>query len=261
MIERWLDLPTAGVFAVLTLLYAATAAAIVWLTYGLPLGPRVRKLDGVVAPYFGSTALLLALLTGFLFGDIADRNRQAARAVQAEVAELRNVFTLSVAAASDMRDIRAAWARYVNAVVRDEWRAMADGGSAASAAAAYDELLREVSDLKIATQSGAPVQSALLAATVRVGTARSERLALANDSTNELKWEVVLILGVMTQIAIGLVHLQRRNAQIAALAVFSVSVVIALGLIGMQEYPFAGSVQIHPTAFQDLLKEFPAKGQ
>jgi Protein of unknown function (DUF4239) len=261
VIEAWLDLPVAGVFAVLTLLYAATAVLIAWLSYGPPLWPRVRKLDGVVAPFFGAVGILFALLTGFLAGDIADRNRQASRVVQAEVAELRNVHTLSVASASDMRDIRAAWTRYVSGVVRDEWPAMTDGASSAAVGTAYEDLLREVSDPKIATQSGAPVQSALLAATVRVGTARSERLALASDSTSALKWEIVLILGVMTQISIGLVHLQRRNAQFAALAVFSVAAVIALGLLGLQEYPFAGNVQIHPTAFQDLLKEHPANGQ
>jgi hypothetical protein len=260
VIEAWLDLPTAGIFAVLTALYAVTAAAIVWFTYGPPLGPRVRKLEGVVAPFFGSVGILFALQTGFLASDIADRNRQASRTVQAEVAELRNVYTLSVASASDMRDIRAAWGRYVNAVLRDEWPAMTDGVSAPSAGAAHDDLLREVSDPKIATQSGTPVQTALLTATVRVGTARSERLALASDTTSALKWEIVLVLGVMTQIAIGLVHLQRRNAQMAALAVFSVAVVIALGLIGLQEYPFAGDVQIHPTVFQDLLKEHPVNG-
>jgi hypothetical protein len=261
VIEAWLDMPTAGVFAVLAALYAVTAAAIVLFTYGPPLGPRVRKLDGVVAPFFGSVGVLFALLTGFLASDIADRNRQAQRTVQAEVAELRNVYTLSVASASDMRDIRAAWGRYVNAVLRDEWPALKDGASAPSAGAAYDDLLHEVSDPKIATLSGAPVQTALLNATVRVGTARSERLALAADMTSALKWEVVLALGVMTQIAIGLVHLQRRNAQIAALAVFSVAVVIALGLIGLQEYPFAGDVQIHPTALEELLKEHPVNGQ
>jgi hypothetical protein len=261
VIEAWLYLPTAGIFAVLTAIYAVTAAAIVWLSYGPPLGPRVRKLDGVVAPFFGSVGILFALLTGFLASDIADRNRQASRSVQAEVAELRNVYTLSIASTSDMRDIRAAWGRYVNAVLHDEWPAMAEGASAPSAGAAYDDLLRDVSDPKIAMQSGAPVQTALLTATVRVGTARSERLALASDSTSALKWEIVLILGVMTQIAIGVVQLQRRNAQIAALAVFSVAVVIALGLIGLQEYPFAGDVQIHPAAFQDLLKEHPVNGQ
>jgi hypothetical protein len=261
VIEAWLNLPAAGIFAVLTALYTVTGAVIVWLTFGPPLGPRVRKLDGVVAPFFGSVGILFALLTGFLAGDIADRNRQASRTVQAEIAELRNVYTLSIASASDMREIRAAWGHYLNAVLRDEWPAMTDGASAPSAGAAYDDLLREVSDPKIAARSGAPVQTALLTATVRVGTARSERLALASDTTSALKWEIVLVLGVMTQIAIGLVHLQRRNAQIAALAVFSIAVVIALGLLGLQEYPFAGDVQIHPAAFEDLFKEHPVNGQ
>jgi len=89
---------------------------------------------------------------------------------------------------------------------------------------------------------------------VRVGTARSERLALAADNTSELKWSIVLILGIMTQIAIGVVHLQKRNAQIAALAIFSVSVVIALGLIALQEHPFAGEVRISAWPLQELLK-------
>lgn len=260
MIETWLDLPAVGVFAVLTVLYASTAVVIVWLSFGPPFGPRLRKIDGVVAPFFGAVAILFALLTGFLASDIADRNRQAARSVQAEIAELRNVYTLSVASASDMREVRSAWGRYVTAILREEWPAMANGFPAAAAAAAYDDLLHEVSNPTIAKESGAPVQSALLTATVRAGTARSERLALASDSTSALKWEVVLLLGVMTQIGVGVVHLQRRNAQIAALAVFSLAAVIALGLIGLQEYPFAGDFRIQPAAFQELLAEHPPNG-
>ncbi len=219
MIEAWLDLPAFGVFLVLTVLYAATATAIAWVAFGSRLGARVRRLDGVVAPYFGAVSILFALLTGFLTNDIADRNRQAARAVQAEAAELRNVFTLSVASASDMSVIRAAWASYLKAVLADEWPAMDRGEQATSASAAYDALLREVSDPKIATESGAAVHSALLTAAVRVGTARSERLAIASDRTNDIKWAVVLLLVIMTQMAIGLVHLQKRNAHFAALTV------------------------------------------
>ena len=45
MIEAWLNLPAAGIFAVLTALYTVTGAVIVWLTFGPPLGPRVRKLE------------------------------------------------------------------------------------------------------------------------------------------------------------------------------------------------------------------------
>lgn len=254
MIESWLDLPARGVFAALIALYGATGIIIAWAAFGWPLSRRVRHLEGVVAPFFGSVGILFALLTGFLASDIADRNRLAARAVQAETSELRNVFTLSVAASSDMRDIRGAWGEYVKAVVNDEWPAMEHSEEAASANAAYDALLREVSDPKIATEAGAAVHAALLNAAVRVGTARSDRLALASDRTSNLKWDIVLLLGIMTQVAIGLVHLHKRNALMAALTVFSVAAVIALGLIGLQERPFAGDVRIAPAALQELTK-------
>jgi len=132
---------------------------------------------------------------------------------------------------------------------------ISEGGSAPSAAVAYDALLRAVSQPKVATEAGAAVHSALLNAAVRVGTARSERLALASDNTSELKWAMVLMLGIMTQIAIGLVHLVKRNAHIAALSVFSVAAVLTLGLIALQEHPFAGDVRLSAAPLQELLKK------
>jgi hypothetical protein len=60
---------------------------------------------------------------------------------------------------------------------------------------AYDVLLCEVSDPKIAHEAGAAVHAALLNAPVRVGTARSDRLALASDRTNDVKW-ILVLLGV-----------------------------------------------------------------
>lgn len=260
MIEAWLDLPAIGVFAVLTVVYAGFAAAIVWLAFGRVAGPCLQRFEGVVAPFLGAVAILFALLTGFLAGDIGDRNRQASRAVQAEVSELRNVFTLSVAAATDMAAIRAAWTAYVKADIADDWPAMEFGRGAASVDSAYEELLREVSDPKIAAEAGTPVQAALLTAAVRIGTARSDRVALASDRTTDIKWAMVLILGAMTQIGIGVVHPQRRNAQIAALAVFSVAMVIALGLIGLQERPFAGDVRIGAAPLQELLRQHATNG-
>ena len=254
MIEIWLDLPAAGVFAALTVLYAACAAAIVWGTFGRPFGPCVQRMDGIVAPFFGAVGILFALMAGFLASDIADRNRQAVRTVQAETAELRNVFTLSVTSKPDMRGIRAAWTDYVKAVSGEEWQVMTHGHGAPAAAAAYDAMLREVSDPGIVTEAGVAVHTALVNAAIHIGTARSERLALASDGTSEIKWSVVLILGVMTQISIGIVHLAKRNAQIGALTVFSIATVITLGLIALQENPFTGDVRLAPTPLLELLK-------
>lgn len=254
MIEAWIDLPAFGVFAVLTALFGMTATLLVWVAFGRPFDASIRRFDGVVAPFFGSVAILFALMAGFLASDIADRNRQAARAVQTEAAELRNVFTLSVASKTDMASIRADWAAYIKAVARDEWPAMTNGDSAPSVDKAFDALLRELSEPSIAREAGTAVNVALINAAVRVSSARSERLSLASDSTSELKWSIVLILGVMTQVAIGVVHLTKRNAQVAALAVFSVAAVIALGLIALQEHPFAGAVRLGPEPLTELLK-------
>jgi hypothetical protein len=254
MIEFWLDLPAVTLFAVLALAYAATGAALAWMSFGALLGPSIRKFDGVVAPFFGPVSLLFALLTGFLANDIADRNRQATRTVQAEAGELRNVYMLSLASPSDMRSIRIALAAYVKALVDEEWPAMADDQAAPSASLAYDALLRELSESKIAPAAGTGAHTALLNAAVRAGIARSDRLALAVDRTNGVKWVMVLLLGGMTQLSIAVVHLQKRNAQAAALAIFSVAAVIALGMIALQERPFAGGVRIGPGPLAEILK-------
>jgi hypothetical protein len=254
MIEAWLDLPSAALFAALAALYSATAAACVWLSCGAAVGPRLRRLDGVVAPFPAAIGVLFALLTGFLASDISDRNRQATRAVQVEASELRSVYTLSVASVSDMQGVRTALAAYLKTLIEDEWPAMAEDRQAGSAAAAYDALLRAVSDPKNAREAGAAVHAALLNATVRAGTARSDRLALAVDRTNNIKWALVLILGVMTQVSLVLVHLTRRPAQIAALAVFSVAATITLGLIALQERPFSGDVSVPPGPLHELTK-------
>ncbi|HEV7820421.1 MAG TPA: DUF4239 domain-containing protein [Burkholderiales bacterium] len=244
MIRAWLDLSTPGMFAALAALYFGIALLLTLAVFCSPLTRPLQSLTGVVAPFFGSVAVLFALLTGFLANDVSDRHRQAVKAMQSEAGELHNLYTLSVAAASDMNTIRDKWRAYVSSVVSREWPAMADGKLSPSTYAAYDDLLKEVSNPAIAKESGQAVHTALLNAAVRVGTARSDRLALSSDATNDLKWVVVIVLGVFTQIAIALVHLEKPRAFVAALVVFSSAVIVALGIIALQEYPFYGPLQI-----------------
>lgn len=253
MIRAWLDLPSFGIFATLTLLYFGTALALAAVTFCSPLTGPIKSLSGVVAPFFSSVAILFGLLTGFLANDIGDRNRQAVRAVQTEVGELRNIYTLSVASASDMSAIRVALKAYVNSTIHDEWPSIVHGETSPRTEAAYDSLLREISDPAITRDASAAVHAALLSAAIRVGTARNDRHSLSVDHTNTLKWSTVLLLGLITQIALALVHLERPRAMLAALTVFSSSAVVALGLIALQEYPFEGAFQVSPEPYERLM--------
>ena len=98
-----------------------------------------------------------------------------------------------------------------------------------------------------------------LDAALALRTTRADRLLLAGDRTDELKWATILLLAVVAQLAIAVVHLERRYPQIGALAIFSGAVVIALGLVALQERPFAGPLQISSDALSDVLGAIPAQ--
>ena len=254
MIRIWLELPPIGIFLTLAALYFGAVALLRILCFCPPFSRPMQSLNGIVAPFFNASAILFALLAGFLANDITDRSRQADRAVQAEAGELRNVYTLSVAALADMAAIREALKTYAKSVTVDEWPAMAEGHGSSRTSAAYDELLRKISDPSIAKSSGNAVHIALLNAAVRAGNARTERLALASDHTNDLKWIVVIVLGLITEISIALVHLDRQRAMTAALVVFASAAVITLSLVAFQEYPFYGAFRISPAPIVETVR-------
>lgn len=253
MIRAWLELNTFGIFATLCVVYYGVALVLVGLSSSPFLSTRLKSIHGIVAPFFSSVAILFALLTGFLANDVGDRNRQAVRAVQTEAGELRNVHTLSVASVSDMSSIRVALKAYVTSEVQEEWPAMLLGEKSPRTDVAYDSLLREISDPAITRDASTPVHAALMAAAVRANTARNDRLSLSTDQTNNLKWTSVLLLGLITQLALAMVHLERPRAMLAALGVFASGAIVALGIIALQEHPFEGAFRVAPTPLEHLL--------
>lgn len=258
MIHAWLDLPLGGILGCLALFYAATALLIFWLMFHSPLRDPICTCAGIVAPYFGAIALLFSLLTGFLAADIADRNRQAARVVQSEAEALTSMHALSIAAVSDMAAVRGAIRAYARSVDEDEWPLTALGQSAAKTEAALSALMQAVADPKIARDAGQAVHTALVNLSLRIAGARADRLALGADRTNEIKWFTVLFLCLMTQVSIGIVHLERPRANALALAIFSIAAVVALSMIAEQESPFDGTLQISKTPLENVLKLAPA---
>ncbi len=63
---------------------------------------------------------------------------------------------------------------------------------------------------------------------------------------------MVIALGLITQVAIALVHLDKPRAFFASLIVFSTAAVVALGILALQEYPFDGAFQVSPEPIKAL---------
>jgi hypothetical protein len=253
MISAWLDLSVVNIFASLTVLYAATGALVAWLTFRSPLRAAIQGLGGIVAPYFASIALLFALLTGFLAGDVMDRFKQAVRAVQVEAGALSGLNALTLAAPVGAKPIRAALRAYIEALVNDEWPRMTRAESSGKAQAALTALLSTVANPGAASGARDPVHYGLVELSLQAATARSDRIAINSRQADDIKWVTVLLLSLITQLSIGMVHLDRARAHIAAVAVFAVAAVIALGTIAVQEAPFDGPLRIPPTPLERLL--------
>jgi hypothetical protein len=254
MISAWLDQSVFGIFAWLVVVYGLTGALIAWLTFRSPLHASIQGLSGIVPNYIASVALLFALLTGFLAADVIDRYKQAVRAVQVEAGALSSLHALTLASTVDAATIRAELRTYLEALLNDEWPQMANYETSAKTDAALAGLLRTAVDPSIAPAAGQAVHSGLVQLALQAATARSDRLALNSYQSDDVKWLTVLLLFLMTQISIGIVHLERPRAHIAAQAIFSVGAIIALGMIAIQEAPFDGPLKISPAPLERVLK-------
>jgi hypothetical protein len=253
MISAWLDQSVTGIFAWLVIGYGLTAALIAWLTFCSPLRARIQGYSGIVAPYFASIALLFSLLTGFLAGDVIDRYKQAVRAVQVEAGALSGLHALTLASNIDAGHIRKALVAYLDSLVNDEWPKMADARPSAKADDSLAVLLRMVTDPRIAPATGEAVHYGMVELALQAAAARSDRLALNSYQSDDIKWATVLLLFLMTQISIGMVHLERARAHVAALTIFSIAAIIALGMIAIQEAPFDGPLRISPAPLERAL--------
>lgn len=252
ILDLWLGQPVWLMFLLLAIPFLGACAVLSVLTIWRRSRPLMQSLGtGIVAPYFSAISVMLALLTGFVANDAWERQRQASRVVQAERANARAVHDLSIATASDMSGIRAALAEYLDAVIGEEWTAMADhGGSSQRASAALARLLQAVADPQTGTEAGIAAQSTLLDAVMNLRSARGERLALADAKGDETKWLTLFVLAELTLVALALIHLEKPRAQATVLLLFATAMISTLGLIALHERPFDGPMALPPDALR-----------
>ena len=256
LFTAWLGWPVFAIFASLAAFYFGVAGLVVWLSFRSRLSVRIQTFKGVVAPFFGSTAIIFGMLVAFLSNDIWERNRQAERTVFIESDTLIALYSLSAASGSDNPTLRSAIRGYVSAVVEDEWPRLAIEQRSAKADAALNLLLREVA--LPANAKDVSVQRTMLDMALRVRTAHEDRIAISSDRTVVTKWAAVLLLALITQIAIAVVHLEKPRPQLAALGIFTSAVVLLLGLLAIHEAPFEPPVFVPPGPIIEVLRLVPA---
>ena len=92
----------------------------------------------------------------------------------------------------------------------------------------------------LTTAAPPAVHQAMLDGLIQVRQARLVRLTLTAGISNPMNWLAVLVLGVLTQIAVAVVQLEKLRPQALALFVFTAAFAATVALIGLSERPFAG---------------------
>jgi hypothetical protein len=237
---------------------SAVAVILVLICLGPRTGAFVRTFRGVVAPFFGAVTVILAILVGFLANDIWDRDQRAATAVRNEADRLVALFTLiSASGVADAGVFAAAIRFYATAVIEKEWPAMAIGESAPEAEKALDHLLRIVMRPEQAHEANPAIEHALLDVALEIRASRNIRLALSEDETAPIKWIAVLTLAVTSQISLAVVHLDKIRPLVAAMTIYTTSLVFVIGLLAAHEVPFVPPTVVSPDPIARTLDLIP----
>ncbi len=86
---------------------------------------------------------------------------------------------------------------------------------------------------------------------------RTRREIGAQRYIRKREWETALVFGVITQIAVARAHLDSRQAQLAALTVFSLAAVSTLALVAMFDSTFGPPFSLGAAPIADVLTLAP----
>ena len=202
------------------------------------LGSRLQGNNDLVpvAPYFVSVTTLFALFLAFHASTIWSRQRAAETDFREAITAISRLESLFGKELLGLEAARLHLARYVEAVVQDEWAA---GNAKASPRAnrELEELRKEL--IRVSEQMPTALGNHLWRVFDDVVRARNGRLWIGAHGRSEESWALVLVLGLLSHIAIGLVHADRPRAGKLALVLFACATTASYWLLTRANDPFA----------------------
>ena len=236
--ESILNLSLLALVAWLCFIPVASAVILYVITQHGPLAAPLHRFRDVVAPYFVSVGILFAVFAAFLGNDIWQRVQESNHSLEKEVANVQSIVQIARALGENGDAIVSAARQYVDATLDLE---LSKDGRARSTVAdeALEQVAREILSLPPNDASSAAAQGPMLAAYERIWEARTTRRHIADTHSDPLKWIAVLLLGILTQVALTLCHIDKPKPLAAALSVFSLAFVVTMVALAVHERPLS----------------------
>ena len=223
-----------------------------WMIYRSPIKGVFVGGVGIEPALIGSASLLFGLFAAFLANDIWSRNQVARTAVNQEADSLRTLARYAEGlGAENYEPLRLALSDYAQTVIEKDWPMMEQGGRS-------KELLgkvRVISNLlvtgNVGKAAGPTIQGKMIDAFTGIRENRQIRVQMAESRKLTIKWYSMVAFGVITQLAIALVHINRPRAHLFAQIVFGIGLSVSLFIFATNEFPFS---PLNPVSAEPLVK-------
>jgi hypothetical protein len=240
MLDFWLRGGSAGIVLIPFIVLYAISGAMTWLTHLSPARPFFASCVGIAGPFFASVAVLFSLFAAFLANDVQHRDAEAKGALFRESDGLRTIMRLGEGLGPMGAGVKAAALAYAQDVLTKELPSARQFNGVPQNLATIRNLTQAVISPDTTSEIPEAAHEAMLDALVQIRQARLERLALTAAISDPMNWMAMLILGVLTQVAIAVVQLDKMRPQALALFVFTTAFAATVVLIGLSERPFTG---------------------
>ena len=252
MIEFLLSLPT-WVGCCVAMVSTTVVGLVVYLvSYKFISKYQRYDLKDPTSNLFRVVGLLVSLMLSLAFSEVLAELRTIRNAVEREAVAISDIFTnLELFDIERTREIRTILVEYAQAVIDDDWPALADDRLGQRTGALKRQLTEAVINLEPATPTQEKLWSFIVADIDALSDHRFIRLknALAKPSV----FIYVIIFGFLVTMACFGAY--RPQAPIVVLlSLYTLFVGLVLFLIVKLSDPFQGDIGVAPTAFEYLIE-------
>ncbi len=189
-----------------------------------------------VAPFFVAISAIFSLLLAFHGSSIWSKQDRAEKAMVQEEMNLQRLRHLSHPDLLNQPELMFAVNQYALAVTQTEWRIVKTRHGTEAAETALQKLRKTT--MSMGGDVSPAVHSYMLRLLDDLVRSREERLWLRSQPEELNIWTVILLLGLLSNLAIALVHLDKPKACRLSLLLFGTATSLAYWLLLSSEDPY-----------------------
>ena len=238
-------------FVLIAAVASAAAAFLVW--WALDLDVR-RRHHEVGNPIYLQIGVVFAVLLAFVFNEVWGEYNLAAQAINGECGALHGAAML----AHDLPDgqgrgFEQAILDYSKLVINFEWKALERREASLEAVKAFRAIVEAAGRLNIARPADTAIQGQMLSLLAQAHAYRETRLFQADKGVPIVIWLILSFYALVLVLFVLFAGVESQVGHVFFTSVFTVSVVLALIVVRMLDYPFEGALALSNSDFVKVI--------